>query len=319
MRISEYKKGDEKSILELFKIVFNKELDIKYWNWRFINNPQKKQSIQLVWNNNLLVGHYAVFPVEMICNNEKILSGLSMTTMTHPDYAGQGIFTKLAKELYNKEAQKNGMDLVWGFPNNNSHRGFVKNLEWKNILLIPSFSLQTSKIVGAKLSEKINKITEFKIQHESAYLKITQPFLLKVNKSQEYLNWRYVENPSVEYQIFEIEIEDVKYFFVAKLFNSFDFEGEKELDILEFNLPPNFNVIKECINHLIAYYHETEPVKINMWLPLNDSKQIDLEKIGFQNISPVTYMGFKTLRSGLNVNFENANNWSFSMGDSDVY
>ena len=31
-----YREGDEKDILKLFKIVFNKQMTIKFWKWRFL-------------------------------------------------------------------------------------------------------------------------------------------------------------------------------------------------------------------------------------------------------------------------------------------
>lgn len=105
MEIRDYKPGDEKQILKLFEYSFGKKLPEEYWHWRFIDNPQKQIMIKLMWDKEILAGHYAVSPIEMIVHGEKILTALSMTTMTHPDYIGKGIFTQLAK-LYIEMNQK---------------------------------------------------------------------------------------------------------------------------------------------------------------------------------------------------------------------
>ena len=128
MEIKAYKLGDELKIIELFEQSFGKKMSLEYWKWRFSDNPFTSNIfIDLMWDNDLLVGHYAVSPVEMILEDKKILTALSMTTMTHPQYGGKGIFSKLAENLY-KRLTEEGYTMVWGFPNNNSHYGFNKNL-----------------------------------------------------------------------------------------------------------------------------------------------------------------------------------------------
>lgn len=60
-------------------------------------------------------------------------TGLSGTTMTHPEYRGKGLFPVLARSTYARMKAAN-MAMVWGFPNAMSHRGFVRNLNWERYL-----------------------------------------------------------------------------------------------------------------------------------------------------------------------------------------
>src|SRR5687767_1720003 len=111
-----YKAGDETAILNLFEVCFKKPLAADYWRWRFEHNPAGLKMIMLMWDHEKLVGHYALSPVNMIIESENHLTGLSMTTMTHPDYTGKGIFQQLALELYNEQHRHNNLTMVWGFP-----------------------------------------------------------------------------------------------------------------------------------------------------------------------------------------------------------
>lgn len=76
------------------------------------------------------IAFYAAIPVRMCYKNETELAAQSVNTMTHPDYSGKGLFTKLAQMTYDKLAEA-GIRFVWGFPNQNSEPGFLSKLGWE--------------------------------------------------------------------------------------------------------------------------------------------------------------------------------------------
>ena len=93
-------------------------MSLDFWNWRFRENPfSDKEMISLMWDNDTLAGHYAVSPAAMIFDQQPALTALSMTTMTHPEYGGRGIFTQLANHLYDEIYREHQVKMVWGFPN----------------------------------------------------------------------------------------------------------------------------------------------------------------------------------------------------------
>lgn len=317
MVISDYKIGDEKHILNLFNTTFGKPLSESYWKWRFIDNPEKKIMIKLMWDNDLLVGHYAVSPTTIMVNEQCISAALSMTTMTHPNYIGQKIFTKLAEQLYQDEAIKNNLKVILGFPNNNSHYGFIKNLAWKDLLQIPTFSisLDTIKPHNNKTITKVKTFTQHHINTQKEYLSSNTKHFLK---SIEYLNWRYIQNPINFYDIFELKIKEKSFYAVTKLFCT---NREKELydvDIVELVFPEDFESLISLINEIKINYSKYNLCNIHTWIPINSAIHIQLEKIGFTNSLPITYFGIRVLDSNYK-DLENSNMWHYSMGDSDIY
>ena len=133
MKIREYQPGDEHKIIELFKASYGKEMTLDEWYWRFRDNPFGHGIIYLAWDGDKLASHYAVLPRHsMLCQ--------SGTTMTHPDYRGQGLFPELAERTYEK-AKKEKYALVFGFPNQQSHRTFIDKLGWTDVCEIPAFRL----------------------------------------------------------------------------------------------------------------------------------------------------------------------------------
>jgi len=129
MLVREYIPGDEQKILKLFNVVFGRKLDLRFWNWRFIENPYGKGIIRLMFDKGKLVGQYAVIPTPLWVKDKVHKAAFSMTTMTHPDYWGRGIFTELASEAYSY-CKQSGIKVVFGFPNENSYHGFTKKLGW---------------------------------------------------------------------------------------------------------------------------------------------------------------------------------------------
>ena len=312
MHISNYKAGDETLILKLFKKVFKKKMSADYWKWRFLYNPNQNQPlIYLMWDKDLLVGHYAVSPVKMLIDGKVVFSALSMTTMTDSNYAGKGIFTTLAKELYKVESENNQLDLVWGFPNNNSHRGFIKNLSWQDVELIPSFSLDVARWKDKTISadEEFSIVKQIDSRAITNYQKLQKDYHIKVYKDEAYFKWRYVDNPVNDYYIFE---NNNGAFFIAKQYSSSE---STQIDIVEWAITNNFEETQNALSSLMAFF-KNKPDHINIWMPLADKRHLLLEKLGFTNQMPITYLGYCSLNKKLSIN---KSGWFFQMGDSDVY
>ncbi|MEI6522762.1 MAG: GNAT family N-acetyltransferase [Bacteroidota bacterium] len=317
MEIREYQKGDEIKIYELFESTFGKKISPDYWNWLFVENPTKLVMIKLMWDNDVLAGHYAVSPLFFSFNNEKILSALSLTTMTNPLYVGKGIFTTLADKLYKDFVKKEHLKSVWGFPNTNSHYAFIKNLKWQNLEVLPTLSLNIEKF---KISSN-NLFSDFNLfneEHSKATHNVLSKYLVFSYRNSDYMNWRYTKHPLNKYDFFEKEINGINYFAVTKIFNSFSDPTKMEVDILELILPEEYDIIYSCISDILRFYENKNLIKINIWMPINDIKHIYLEKIGFTQSLPITYSGILVLDDKYNQ-LKNNNNWYISMGDSDIF
>jgi hypothetical protein len=315
MEIKDYQKGDENKILALFLEAFKKPMAMDYWRWRFADNPTKKIMIKLMWDNDVLAGHYAVSPLYMNVGGENVLSSLSMATMTHPNYAGRGIFSDLAENLYNEEANNKGLSSVWGYPNNNSHYAFIKNLKWVNLEQVPNFSLKIERLKKSS-TELVKQTPSFQPNHVAAYKKSTSNFGVKVEKDVDYLNWRYIKNPSNKYQIFDYNEGDLSYYAVIKLYPLSN--SAYEMDLVELCFPPNYELLLQLFNDILKYNGTISITKINSWIPLNHPLHIHMEKIGFVHDLPVTYSGVRVMNEKFNQ-MKNPVEWFYCMGDSDVY
>ena len=318
MEIRDYKNGDEVYILELFEKVFKRPMNPDNWKWRFEDNPAGKHMIKLMWINGTLAGHYAVSPVIMRVNNNITPMALSMTTMTDPDYTGRGVFGELANALYESIYKESGVKAVWGFPNNNSHYGFISKLSWKNVGVCHEIGIEFNKIQSFdfKKVEEVEEVNRFTDRHVNLFKKVNETFSVTVNKTVEYLTWRYLKHPSQKYRIFQISENGVLIgLMVTKLYKTS--KSSWVINILELAIISDIYVIGAILQKVVNSYQETIQ-GITTWLSLFNSNYPLFEKLGFTPTGNTTYLGYRDLNDD-SEELGDLKSWSYSFGDSDVY
>ena len=318
MELKNYKAGDEHKIVELFKMVFNQEMSLEHWYWRFTKNPAGNYLIKLMWDQDTLIGHYAVSPIIVNVDGNEILTAHSLTTMTHPDYGGRGIFKTLSLALYKELEEEKGCKAIWGFPNNNSHGGFIKSLGWSNIAVIHTMGMKINNIQKKEAQYNIKSIDQFEESHASfvANCENQSGPTVGIQKSLAYLNWRYVEKPDVEYKKFQIRNGDtitgiiITKIYPSTVLNHFD------LNIVECVLE-DYNALPEIISYILETY-QLPFERVTVWKNLFDPNHLILERIGFTPALPQTYFAAR-IHPSMPEAFSNYSKWNISMGDSDVY
>lgn len=312
-KIREYQAGDEKDILELFEIAFGKKLSYEFWSWRFLKNPFQSAEILLAYDNSKLVGHYATCPINLMINQVEVKSSISMTTMTHPEHGGQGIFSNLAESLYLLLRDRFNQPFVWGFPNKNSHYAFVHKLGWLDMYTIHTLRLDTSLL---KHKSNLDYLIENTFSKEHCDAVNYKDYTVKTNRSLNYLNWRYSENPINNYKIVSCKLDGIKNFAVFKEFNN---GTSIDIDIVELESLPSFDIIAALIQGIRESVEISTKCYFNIWMPIWDKKHTLLEKLGFHSAEPITYFGAKPVLDNKTEILLNPKSWYVSMGDSDIY
>lgn len=150
--------GDDAGILALRRATFGEVDPVRLrpdvWRWQFVENPAGPGYIRVAEHDGTIVGQYAAIPTrfrmgtdlrvgtDIQVGTDRALDrtfAMSCDTMTHPDYQRQGMFVRLARELYDEIAARENVSTVWGFPNPASHPGFVGKLGWFDIHEFPTY------------------------------------------------------------------------------------------------------------------------------------------------------------------------------------
>lgn len=280
-----YQDGDESGISILFNKTFPhdfKHYD-KYWQWEFANNPAGTKSIQLaVSKDGEIVGQYAVTHRNMWINNNVLNVALSLDTMTHVDFRKQGVFTRLALDLYNRLEQQN-IPLVYGFPNINSIYGFENKLKWQILgttpvmvrpikfekifrlsesLMKKSWAKYMARFISAdwnvpiyKLLKKCSwsEIYKFDARIDMLWQQIRSEFQIAVDRNAQYLNWRYVDKPDSNY--IKIALEDNYFEIMGVLILKLEKFGDLTIGVIaDLIARPGFILRTAMINYAVSIF-----------------------------------------------------------------
>lgn len=237
--VREYREGDEGGLIALHRQVFGSEADPEWWRWRYLNSPAGRAIMMLAESNGRIVGQYALAPVRMKMGNDECLACLSLDTMVHPDFRGAGMFTRLAEAAY-AAAVARGIRLVYGFPNANSHHGFVSKLGWKDLHTgIPLWvrPLNSKAVIGKRFGGNrviaalggcavgaamallcrprkatgtccVREVRTFDERFDALWKDVSGKSSIALIRDRAYLDWRYAHRPNVRYTILAAERED---------------------------------------------------------------------------------------------------------------
>ena len=316
-----YKKGDETQILSLFEKVFGKKMTLDFWKWRFVENPFGRGVIKLLFDNDLLIGHYAVIPTAIQVKNNLTKAVFSMTTMTHPNYRTQGIFSYLAEETY-KESAKREFKFVYGFPNKNSYYGFIQKLGWKDFgkMTILYKEIEENSFASGLQTSDVYEIECFSNDTDSLWSRVKKDYYVIVPRTKDFLNWRFSKNPDMNYKIFSIKGGDgISGYVVLKLYQKEDEKVGHIVDILGINN----SIVKKLLQTSYDYFSRNKIKKISCWMQNSYPYSVLMKKEGFirKKADAETYFGVRIFDKDNNFlkDVECFSNWYLTMSDSDVF
>ena len=307
MEIRVWQPGDEVAILDLFGIVFGKPMAEAFWRWRYLDHPAGGPLIALAWDGDRLAAHYAASRAPLLVDGISRPAALSMTTMTHPDYRGQGLFERSASVLYDQMTAE-GIEAVWGFPNRNSNVPFRRKLQWSAIADIPVLACDIRP--GKPAPQTLLGVARI-----DARFDLGRPPAAGVQADHraDILHWRIDCHPQNRYLILTLPASvGLDGYAILKPYGDADFD-------LVLLAAADDRAYPDLIAGTLAAVEARGGRRINCWSMPQDPARIALERVGFQAVAPVTYFGARGLSAGVNLRLEDARRWRIAMVDSDIY
>lgn len=315
----DYQDYDAAQVLTLYKQVNNREMTSTHLAWKYFSSPFGKSVIKLMFDGDILIGFYAASPVTVQVEGDPVKAALSVNTMTHPDYRGKGIFPYLGKKTYQACEQK-GIKFVYGFPNNNIYKSRIRNLEWigfGKMSILERNSESSAAVAGAT---DIHEIDKFDSRINLLWEKTKAGNNVIVPRNQEFLNWKFVQRPTVEYfkYIHTDEANNVAGYLVLKTYTGGNEDTGHIVDILCIN---NEDVVTSLVRFSCNYFFQRGIKRLSCWVPEDSLYSQVLVGEGFTRQETETYFGVKPLdKEDVSVrNVEQFRNWHLTMADSDVF
>lgn len=307
MEFRTWQPGDEAAILDLFHVVFGTSMSEAFWRWRYLDHPAGGPLIALAWDGDRLAAHYAACRAPLLVDGLSRPAALSMTTMTHPDYRGQGLLERTASVLYAQMAE-DGMHAVWGFPNRNVNVPRRRKLGWKAVADIPVMArdIRPGEVFPQAILTETDRIDA---RFDSV---LSKPEGLQGDRRAELLSWRIDRNPVNRYLILTLPSSDgLDGYAILKPYGGDQFD-------LVLMAAGDDQAFTDLIAGSLAAAQVRGARRVNCWSLPQDPARIALERAGFGATAPVTYFGGRVL-CGDDTGFDDPRRWRIAMIDSDIY
>lgn len=312
MKICPYKDGDESRIAYLFERVFGRSISEEWWRWRYLDNPVDRPRIMLAWDGDALAGHYAVSPFRLRIGEEVKLAALSMTTMTDPDYQGQGLFPRLAEALYS-EIARDGFACVVGFPNYRIHVPRIEKLGWHDIVAIHNLRVCRQNVRSGKADGKWVYESGAPKPADAECVPREPTFTVRVAWDAASWMWRIASGSGQDYRVLRVRNASKEAERAAVVWKTY---ANDSIDVVHFAATSS-SALSAAIGKLCENTFNGTFEAINVWSSLHDPLHRVFESLGFRATAPVTYFGgrvFSAMPATLSPE-----KWRLTMLTSDVY
>ena len=309
-------------VLELVKLVYGRPMSAAFYRWRFLQSPFGAPLVTLLWDGDVLAGHYALSPTRSwsAALGGGFPSAQSMTTMTHPDYRNRGVFTQLAADLYAR-AEASGVRMVWGMPNTQSHFGFREKLGWRDIgVMFTMTRVLDDHAATAASAPELHASEQPPAEASALFAQSDDGRFFASARELDYLRWRYADHPEVRYEFLSQAAGDgaLDAFVVVKEYVLGD--GRRALEVVDYLYGCKPDRFSTLLRSLLGWARARGYAMVRTWMGVTDPAFGALEKLGFVPREPLAYVGGRTFGATLLPEAT----WSpagayLTMGDSDNY
>ena len=326
--LRKFNEKDFEQLLDWRKIVARRDKTQDYIDWEYKNCPWGPAETWVADDNGKIIGQYSTQRYEAYYFSEKMIASSSFDTGAHPEYfhPKKNIFQAIGNKFFEEEAKQN-IHFSTGFPNEYFLFGGLR-LGWKIVCPIPL--LENNKITELAIEEsskyEIVEIHEFDKEFKGFSENFKDDIPIYLNRTQIYLNWRFVEKPSLinpkhhynylKYKILDKTGELVSYI-VTKYYPS---KQGKILQFMDFLIPNEEEIYRSIIAFLVKDAKKENINTISLFVNKFNPFSKYLQKIGFY--SPKTKRRF-IARNNTNIlddkDLLDEKNHYITMGDHDVY
>ncbi|MBP1888128.1 GNAT family N-acetyltransferase [Sinorhizobium mexicanum] len=304
--------GDESAITKLFQTVFSRSMSRDAWTWRYLGHPAGSAKVMLAFSGDELVGHYAANSAPLSVDGSEISAALSMTTMTHPDYRGRGLFEKTANKLYGHLPEM-GVAAVYGFPNAAVHALRQLKVGWRDVYEVPTLTLDLGSLSKVyRPDSTVVEIDHIDERFDLFFQAVGPKLPICGARNAAILAWRLDQHPDNRYtRLVLCEGSEISGYAITKSY------GADATDLVELRCSDN-SAARALLSTVIARASAAGHARISTWCLPEETHRLVLEALGFKAGGPVTYFGARTFLP-ISKDMFDSRLWRLSMLDSDLY
>ncbi|MFG0317971.1 MAG: GNAT family N-acetyltransferase [Planctomycetota bacterium JB042] len=330
-----YRPGDEDGILRLFNEVFAEDdpahalRSRAHWEWEFLENPAGTQVVLGVEPNGRIIAQYACLPAIVHLAGRRVCCGQGIDSVVHKDYRRglkrEGAFLKTAKYYFEHYGVPEVNAFGYGFPNKKAYRIGVRMLGYVPIATpvktlarnLINFKNDAEASEGGDPAGSVVPIDRFDERSDRLWGAIEAKHAMAIVRDARYLNWRYVDCPSVEHESFGLE--DGAGGWRATWTLRRNWMGPPILAVCELIADPkDVGAIARALAHVCRYAREHGQQRVEIWVPPTTPVYDTILARGFKAESSPFNLCVKIYDPALDAAWARAN-WYYTIGDSDVF
>lgn len=200
--IRPYQVNDERSVLELWKIAFRKEMLPKIWRWKFLENPYGLRMLVTIDQFGKVVVAYGGIPYRAIWNGEEIEIVHLMDVMSHPQVRKSGLFIHTVNAFIQSMCGAGKAVMLYGFPGKYHFDIGNKYLEYKRLGDFCYMNANIAEIHFSHMQGSLILISNPSEFHDFDWKRALSDYRITILRSQSFLEWRFFNHPSNQYSIY---------------------------------------------------------------------------------------------------------------------
>lgn len=204
----------------------------EHFIWEFEDNPVGSVNIHVAVSGEEVIGIACHNSFKILIGGAEEIVSFPLQVVTDPRYRGRGIFSTLESSC-EEEAARRGCNLMLSFPNDVSTPIFLERLGWSRIRApryvaqivkpdrLVSESLTNKPVfraagtaIGATIGllERMHREPQTTMVREDRFDEWSDELWIRIRgtldrsvvRTSDYLNWRFVDNPSSRYEIWKL-------------------------------------------------------------------------------------------------------------------
>ncbi|MSQ47158.1 MAG: GNAT family N-acetyltransferase [Deltaproteobacteria bacterium] len=197
--IRTYQPGDEGGILRLFATVFQSEVSLEAWRWKYLRegNPPP---VVVAEENSEIVCHMAALRQRVLWQGQEVIAWDSVDTMCHPRFQGRGLF-KRTIQAFMREWGTGRSAFLYGFPTERHKRLGELLVGYEPVARV--YRLHHEVAPAATIPAAI--VTDVLPPHwDEHWRKLARRFAMIPQRDHAHLRWRYLARPDRHYRFVTI-------------------------------------------------------------------------------------------------------------------
>jgi hypothetical protein len=196
--IRSYQLGDEAGIVSLFATVFQHELPLAVWQWKY-RRENEFPSVFVVEEEGQIVCHYGALRQRLSWEGKEVLGWDIVDVMCHPHHQGRGLFRRAAQAFISQLRGQPGA-LIYGFPGERHRRLGERLVGYEPVASVYKVHkpLPLRALPFPAGAVVLRAVPD---EWDQSWQTLEQRFGLVARRDRRMLSWRYVERPNKRYRL----------------------------------------------------------------------------------------------------------------------